>query len=335
MMTYLDLFTTTDDRDQKELEETTLFEKDDKFDTNWANDDDALYTSQPGRIKRVTKASNETHTFFLRVKPNHFMFKQLKCIPPRNDFTITFTKAKTKLYLNSFEADEDDIPRLKIQNMHLLVKRQKLNPQDMNRIEMAIRNQPAKFPLKDRTELRYHNIPLGTVTYNANALFNGVSPTRVIVGFVKGSNFSGDYKKSAFNFEHCNVNDVWFEKNGRRVPTTGYESLHLGGDAYHSGSALYPYKCLKQLGERCVPPKILNISYKDFCDNGYTLFAFDFTSEKEAGDGESFSTVNTAPINLYVNFSKETPESINIVLYSMYDSCLFIDKNKNVTYNWI
>ena len=101
--------------------------------------------------------------------------------------------------MNSFEDDEDDIPRLKIQNMHLLVKRQKLNPQDMNSIEMAIRNQPAKFPLKDRTELRYHNIPLGTVTYNTNDLCNGVSPARVIVGFVKGSKFSGDYKKSAFN----------------------------------------------------------------------------------------------------------------------------------------
>lgn len=330
IMSYVKNLISTTKAEQELLAETCYWEKESNFDVNWSpNNGHAVYDEFKGRLLRTVKMGKATHTFWVRSKIHHAMMEQPKCIPPRNDVTLTFSKAKAETYLNSWAA-AGTAPKVVIEKMELLIRRQKLNPEDQKRIESILLKTPAAFPLKDRVELRYHNIPQNTSNYTANALFNGKSPSLVLAFFIKGDNFLGQYNRSQRNFEHCNVTDIWFEKNSKHVPSTGYLKLNMHDNPVQSGSALYAYQCFKDLGKRFSPAKVLNVSYKEFC-SGYTIFAFDFTCEKEMNDEGSFSTVNTAPITLNVDFSEATAQAINCVLYNLYDDCLYIDGNKRVT----
>ena len=335
LMSHIRTLLSTDKDDQELLKETVYFEKDTAYDMNWdPADGDSLYDQIPSRFKRLEKMGKASHSFWVRGRIKHFLCDQKKCIPPRQDVIFTFTKAKPEKYMNSWAAAAN-IPQVIVEKMHLLVRRQKLNSKDTLRILSTMNKTPAIFPLKDRVELRYHNIAQNSSVYTADALFNGTSPTKVFVAFLKGVNFLGSYKTSSRNFEACGITSIYFEKNSKKYPSTGYTELNMHEDAFGTGSALYAYTELKKIGNSCTPPKILNITYEDFCNRGYTMFVFDFTGEQEMVDKGSFAKVNKAPISLTVEFSAALPEAVNCVLYNLYDSALYIHGDGQVSNNWL
>ena len=68
----------------------------------------------------------------------------------------------------------------------------------------------------------------------------------------------------------------------------------------------------------------------------YTLFVFDFTPDKrESMDTEVFSQVNTAPVNIHMQFRTAVPDSINVILYSKYDGLIKLAANGSSTWNWV
>ena len=91
---HLDMLLSTSKQDQESLATTTLFEKEKHFDSIWPNGQDAVYTSRPGRLKRIRKCAAATSTFVLRDRPKHFLFEQKKTLLPRTEEQIAFTKAK-------------------------------------------------------------------------------------------------------------------------------------------------------------------------------------------------------------------------------------------------
>ena len=98
---------------------------------------------------------------------------------------------------------------------------------------------------------------------------------------------------------------------------------------------MYAWKNLLELGQNMTPPKELNINYEDWCSKGYTLFVFDFTPDKqESMDVDVFSHVNDAPINIHIQFRTAVTASINVLLYSKFDSLIKLSPNKQATWNW-
>ena len=98
---------------------------------------------------------------------------------------------------------------------------------------------------------------------------------------------------------------------------------------------MYAWKNLLELGQNMTPPKELNITYEDWCSKGYTLFVFVFTPDKqESMDVDVFSHVNDAPINIHMQFRTAVTNSINVLLYSKFDSLIKLSPNKQATWNW-
>ena len=326
----LDTLLQKDKQQQKVLGYSSHFEKDTDMDTDWDAHADTLYTTKPSREMRLIKTGSATTTYTVRDKLHHFLFEQDKCIPPKIDIRLVLTKAREEFYLKTFE--DDNIVRLKIEKMYLKIVRQKLNPKYHLHILDVWSRSKARYPLR-RNEVRYHNIPQGQSEYTAQSVFSGVSPTQIIVGFLHATNFAGHHQRSLFNFTNSNVEDIHFEKNGKRIPTLGYKKLDFP-NAVNTGSALAPFKALMDIGKR--QGHDINISYPEYCESGYSLFSFDFTPDvDEAGSDAVFSSVNTAPINMFVNFKPAPDHAINVILYSFYDSLLEISKDGHITYNWM
>ena len=331
---YLDTLLSTSKQDQESLATTTLFEKEKNFDTNWDGGDNAVYTSISGRLKRIQKCAGATSTFILRDKIKHFLFEQKKTLLPRTDLQLELTKAKPEHYILSWGV-EGTVPQIRIVSIRLWVKYQKLLPEAQTRVDQVLHKFYALIPLSPRIELTYLTIGTGISTFKAQAIFHGTSPTQVILAMVDGRNFLGSYDRSLFNFHHFDLLEVWFTKNGVRIPTQGYTNLSLGDQALNRGSAMYAWKNLLELGQNMTPPKELNITYEDWCSKGYTLFVFDFTPDKqESMDVEVFSHVNDAPINIHMQFRTAMTNSINVLLYSKFDSLIKLSPNKQATWNW-
>lgn len=330
---YLDTILSTSEQDQKQLAETILFEKDTQYEKAVDQQENPL-DELGAKLIRLTDIMRPTTRYRMVGHLMHFLFKQDKWLPPRTNVEVQLTKANREIYMKSFE-DVAQVPQVKIVSMSMNIKKHKLNPKDQEHVEKVMRRYPARFPLTGRKELKYHNIARGSSVYVAQTLFSGVSPTQVIVGFVRGTNFLGNLHGSTLNFEHFNIEEIFFMKNGKKYPTSGYSHLDLGGHAFSNRSALAPYKALKMLGHSLKEPKLLNISYEDFCSKGYTLFVFDFTNNDNEDSEEVFAPVNNAPASMHVTFREPTQESINAVLYSSFDNTLTINQDHQVSFNWL
>ena len=332
---YIDTLLTTDQKDQETLAVTTLFEKELNFDENWTEGDGTLYTQHKGRILRLKKSGEATNSFFLRDRLKHFIFEQEKPLLPRVDLQVELTRAKPEHCLMSW-VDREEVPQIKIVSIRFWMKYQKLFSDQMLRVEQVLSKYSMLMPLSPRIGLSYLTIGAGVTTFRAQAVFHGASPTQVILGMIDGRNFLGDYQRSLYRFQHFDLNEIWFTKNGVKIPTQGYVDVGLGGVAINRGSAMYAWKSVMELGKNMTPPKELNISYNEWCTKGYTLFVFDFTADKrESMDTEVFSQVNTAPVNIHMQFRTAVPDSINVILYSKYDGLIKLAANGSSTWNWV
>ena len=92
------------------------------------------------------------------------------------------------------------------------------------------------MPLSPRIDLSYLTIGTGITTFRAQAVFKGESPTQVVVAMVDGRNFLGDYKRSLYHFQHFNLNEIWFTKNGVQILTQGYVDVGLGDPEVNRGT---------------------------------------------------------------------------------------------------
>ena len=156
--------------------------------------------------------------------------------------------------------DRENIPQIKIVSIRFWMKYQKLFSDQMLRVEQVLSKYYMLMPLSPRIDLSYLTIAAGVTTFRAQAVFQGASHTQVVVAMIDGRNFLGDYERSLYHFQHFDLNEIWFTKNGVKIPTEGYVDVGLGDVAVNRGSAMYAWKSVMELEKNMVPPKELNIS---------------------------------------------------------------------------
>ena len=76
----------------------------------------------------------------------------------------------------------------------------------------------AKYPFT-RTEVRLISIAAGSLSFNYNNLFNGLRPTRVVIGFVDSEAAARSYTLDPFNFQHFSLSQITLQLN--QVPVSG------------------------------------------------------------------------------------------------------------------
>ena len=112
--------------------------------------------------------------------------------------------------------------KVEIVDMTLYVRKVKLNPSVQLEHIKRLEKDTAKYPVK-RVETKVFSIPQGNKTYNQENLFLGQRPTRIVLGMVRNTAFSGDATKNPFNFDHFNANFVALYVDGMQVPSKPYK----------------------------------------------------------------------------------------------------------------
>ena len=178
---------------------------------------------------------------------------------------------------------------LYIEDCFLKVRRVRISPSVLLAHNMALEKTTAKYPLK-RVLIKAVTLPLSHFTTITN-LHRGVVPTRLVLGLVLTSAYSGNMAiLNPFDFQHFNLSELSIQISSQMLPYT-----HALKFDYDSNQYLVGYNTLFK-NIRMAPN---GISYSDY-GKGNCLYAFDFTPD--LCSGEHLSLLRDGDLNITLNF---------------------------------
>ena len=176
--------------------------------------------------------------------------------------------------------------------------------------ENMIQEGPAVYPYL-RSEIKTVSIASGQYSFSADDMFQGLVPSKLIVGLVSSAAYNGDYAKNPFNFQHYNCNSVGLYIDGHSFPSQPLQPN------YTSDQYVDCYRTLTQFR------KDINLSTDDY-KKGYCLYVLDI---------DPFYTFNTkrrGHCRLELKFAVALPESVTLIMYASFPEILNIDKARAV-----
>lgn len=176
---------------------------------------------------------------------------------------------------------------------------------------------PVMYPFW-KSVIKSFAVPKGVSTFSSDDIFHGEVPSKLILGFVESTAFTGDYKLNPFNFQHFNVNSLQLSVDGQSVPQTHLSPNFATGDYVSSYLTLFFNKYPTHGGNF--------ISREDYA-NGYSLFVFDISGE---ADRDFMSKQKKGHTRLQLTFGEVTPAPLMVIAYSLFPGLVTVDKARNI-----
>ena len=138
---------------------------------------------------------------------------------------------------DNIQADE----KIKIVDATLKMCIQRPNPALTMAHTKALEESTAMYPYMNST-IKIASIAEGEFSFSADNMFQEEVPSQLILGLVSSKAYSGDYKRSPFNFQHYDCNFVALYVDGQSLPTKPLQSQ------FNEGNYLSAYKTLQSVG---------------------------------------------------------------------------------------
>jgi hypothetical protein len=274
-----------------------------------------------GLVKRETwMATNATRVFMGR--PHLDLFHQPKLIPPNVDLKFRFVPQKPEYVLITTAANADKKYKFEIISARLYLLTKEVSPSLILAHEKLLDEGPYRIPFNKITS-KVINIPTGMNNFEADNIYMGTLPDKIIMVLIPNTNMSGTYGTNPFNFHHANVNYLALKVNGEMAPTTPFQPNFAGKEYIKEY-----YKVLEALNYD-IGPNCWDLTPEEWA-NGYNIWAFKITPGPL---GDIRSIPRSGNIRLEMKFSEATNKIYNVVLLSSRPAELQIDKFRSVTIN--
>ena len=211
--------------------------------------------------------------------------------------------------------------KIAFQSVTLHVRRIVLNPSVINGHATGLNKQNAIYPV-NHTELINFTIPAGQKSYIKDRLFPLQAPKLLIIGMVDNDAFNGAIKKNPFNFKHFDLNKIALYREGESIP--GRPLTPDFTNAHYSRS----YAQVMQTFHYLNADDTNNLKYEDF-GSGYTLFAYDLTADNDIS-ADYRHAISNNNLRLELSFKNNLPNTINVLLYAVFDAQVEITKLRDV-----
>ena len=237
----------------------------------------------------------------------------------QNRLLLNFLDVKLQAHINNnpflidaIEVEADNAKyTVHIERISLILNQVELHDSTASAIEETIRTQSVVYPYT-AVEMRSFFLNEGALSTPHNRLFQSHLPRRVIACLVNASAYVGDYKKSAFKFEHLNVREAYLECGGRIIPARG-TSLDFANDDYMPAYLNF----VEGLG---IGKQVRSngISYDDF--KKHPFFVFEVSPYVQE---PTFDLIKLGTTSLHLEFAKPVPKGgAFCILYCEFDSTL-------------
>lgn len=280
-----------------------------------STNDDAGLEKRRDRIKR-SKLVDMTGRLHIDI------FSQERFLLNNVDLRLRFVRAKNNFALLACAVQGDNIEayKIKIEHMSLYIRKVTLNPAVVLAHARALQEATAKYPIR-RSVPKVFSCSAGLMNVVQDNLFLNQRPNRLVVAMVESKAFNGDYKKSAFEFQHFHTKSMALYIDGHQIPSKPYTPDFEKKRWSRSYLSLFTGTGMawKDIGN--------TISYDEY-DKGFAIWCFDLSPSM--ADGDQVELLKTGNLRIEISFAKPLPEPIHVIVLGELDGMIEIDKSRRV-----
>ena len=178
----------------------------------------------------------------------------------------------------------------------------------------------ARYPIR-RVGMKHISIPQGYQTAQYDNIFLGILPNRIAMVLITDAMMAGGYQQNPFEFQHYNLNHLCLYVNGEQFPSKPFNpnfAHNLYIREYHSLFEAFGIQ---------FSDHTLAISRSDY-PNGFTIFVFNLNPDPQLH--EALTPFRNGSIRVEIKFAQATAATLNLLIYSEFDSVIEIDKYHNI-----
>ena len=220
---------------------------------------------------------------------------------------LKFYRAKPEFYLMSDAISPNY--KIKIEDMVLNICKVQVNPAVIFAQSNILQKTNAKYPFM-KTEVRMSAISQGQVNFNIDNVCQGTKPTRIVIGFVKGSSVAGNFSTSPWNFESFDLLDINVSVDG--IPAYG-NPIRLNFEASAGIDCVEAFHWMLRSSGKWLTDHGNQLESDDIA-NGYALYVFDL--EPSFQDRGYLPLIKQGIVKITANFSKPLPEPATAIIFS-------------------
>lgn len=280
--------------------------------------DDKENTGFAARAKWI-----ENKKEFEMMGPLHLdLMNQTRYILPQVSVSLRMTRNKSNFSIISYDAGLTSV-QIEILEAILYVRRVKALSSVVDGHESGLLQNNALYPLQ-HMRMETFAVARGSHSFNRENIFLGKMPKFVVVAMVENAAFTGAFTKNPFNFQHFNVNFVGLYREGESIPYRHpYDSIDFANKRI-----VRPYMGMIQALEQFNRNDNNGITIDDYA-SGSTFFVYNLTPDLECG-GNCQQAYRNGNLRLEMKFSSALAESINVIIYGVFDGTLEITKLRNI-----
>ena len=274
--------------------------------------------SNKGFVKR-SQMIKDSKSFELMGRLFLNFFNQGQYLLSQTSMRVKLLPNKPEFALNAYGKTKDF--KITFEEVILYVPRHTMNPSVINGHAAGLKRQNAFYPLQ-HARVTTFIIPKGQQSYTKDRLFPDQAPKLLMIAMVDNDAFNGNIAKNPFHFQHFNMNKLALYRDGTSVPGRPFSP------DFSKGKILRSYMQTMRTFNYPNTDDSNGLIPEEFA-NGYTIYAFDLTADKEmiAGHRQPISSKN---LRLELSFDTATTETINVLLFSVYDSAIEITQLRDV-----
>ena len=246
-------------------------------------------------------------------------FNQDRYLLSQTDLRLKFIPSKPEFVLNAYGAHKDF--KIKFTEAILYVNRAEVNPSVINGHAAGLKRQNAIYPLT-HNELITFTIPKGQQSYTKDRLFPDQAPKCLMIAMVDNEAFNGNIGKNPFFFHHFKLNKIALYRDGTSIPgrplTPDFENEKYIRSYLQTMRTMNFYNSDDTNG---LTPKMFG--------NGYTIYAYDLTPEKDITATHNQGIVSKN-LRLELFFKDSLPNTVNVLLFASFNSAIEITQLRDV-----
>ena len=232
------------------------------------------------------------------------------------DIRLRFDLAAPQILINS--SDEIDY-EYRIQTVKLWTQKIVPNPDALFSLNKSLLTNNASIEyIFERPIMKNFVFPAGYSMLSLDNIFNGVTPHKLYLFFIRQSSVNGNFKDNAAFLTHCNVSSLQLYVDGNNVSQlSGSFPDHIANIFHHT---------LINLGSE---KNLLNLSnFKQ----GRTIFAWDLRS---SDSDDVLPIERSGNVRLSIQTQKPNKENVIVFVVGMTTGLLEANANKQIKTSYI
>jgi hypothetical protein len=213
-------------------------------------------------------------------------------------------------------------PKIKILDASLFVRKKILYPSIVLAHQRLMSDgETAKYPIKN-SSVKYFTIPSSNQSFVEENIFQGRVPSRIVLGLVPNTAFTGSYESNPLSFQHQNLGQIAISVDNAPVPIKPI-TLDFANNEY-----LLPYYLWYASSGLANHNFGFLIDRDDFKTGGHCLYPFDL--RPIAGDS-SLHLEKTGSVRVELKFKRALATALTLIVYYETQGLIEIDQFRQVS----